>query len=132
MRRHEKLAASFDEVPLIGDKGIVIDYAVDNDGYIVNEKGNIDLVFDAPKFIAAVQGLRGTNEPNQLTGVYKLGIDFNTNTFNINKDVEVNLPEVNSENSIPLEELTGQNKLVGQAKAIDATKSICAIKNTLN
>ena len=106
-----KVLNSFDGVPLIGDKGIVIDYAVDNDGYIVNEKGNIDLVFDAPKFIAAVQSLSGTSEPNKLTGVYKLGIDFNTNTFNINKNVEVKFPEVNSQNSIQYEDLIAKDKL---------------------
>jgi hypothetical protein len=127
-----KVLNSFDNVPIIGDKGIVIDYAVDNNGYVVNEKGNIDLVFDAPKFIAAVQGLNGTNEPNTPTGVYKLGIDFNTNVFNINKNVEVKLPEVNSENSIPLGDLTGKNNPVGQFKVIDATKAICAVKTNLN
>jgi hypothetical protein len=110
-----KTLTAFDGVTLVGDKGIVIDYAVDSNGYIVNEKGNIDLVFDAPKFTAAVESLNDTNNAatttNKLTGIYKLGIDFNTNTFNINKNVDVQFPEVNSENSIQYQDLIGQTKV---------------------
>lgn len=127
-----KILNSFDGVPLIGEKGIVIDYAVDDDGYIVNEKGNIDLVFDAPKFIAAVQGINGANEQNKLTGVYKLGIDFNTNTFNINKNVEVKFPEVNSQNSIQYEDLIAPRTATKEAKIINTNKIISAVKSNLN
>jgi hypothetical protein len=103
-----KILNAFDGVTLVGDKGIVIDYAIDRSGYIVNEKGNIDLVFDAAKFIPVVQNLNGTSttaSPNKLTGIYKLGIDFNTANFNINKNVEITLPEVNEQNSIKFEDL---------------------------
>ena len=99
---------SFNGVKLVGDKGIVIDYAIDNNGDIVNEQGNIDLVFDAAKFIPVAQRLIGksnTAAPNKLTGIYSLGIDFNTSSFNINKNVEITLPEVNEQNSIKLEDL---------------------------
>jgi hypothetical protein len=110
-----KTLTAFDGVTLVGDKGIVIDYAVDSNGYIVNEKGNIDLVLDTPKFTAAVESLNGTNNAetttNKLTGIYKLGIDFNVNTFNINKKVDVQLPEVNSENSIQYQDLISQTKV---------------------
>lgn len=106
-----KVLSSFDKVTLVGEKGIVIDYAVDSNGYVVNEKGNIDLVFDAPKFISVVQELNGTSTANKLTGVYKLGIDFNENTFNINKNIEVKLPEVNSENSVQFQDLVSQTKV---------------------
>lgn len=106
-----KVLNSFDKVTLVGEKGIVVDYAVDANGYVVNEKGNIDLVFDAPKFIAVVQELNGTNTANKLTGIYKLGIDFSTNTFNVNKNVEVKFPELNSENSIEFQDLISQTKV---------------------
>lgn len=100
-----KILNTFDNVPIIGDKGITITYAVDENGYIINEKGNIDLVFDAPKFMSAVQQLGGSNEANKLTGVYKLGIDFNSYVFNINSNIQIQLPEVNSENSIQADSL---------------------------
>lgn len=106
-----KVLNSFDGVTLIGDKGIVIDYAIDSNGYVVNEKGNIDLVFDSAKFIPVVQSLSGTSTSNKLTGVYKLGIDFNTSTFNINKNVEIKFPEVNSENSIQFQDLISESKI---------------------
>lgn len=105
---------AFDGVTLVGDKGIVIDYAIDSNGYIVGQRGNIDLIFDAPKFISVVENLsnaKNNNTANKLTGVYKLGIDFNTDTFNINKNVEIKFPEVNSQNSIKYEELLSQNKI---------------------
>lgn len=106
-----KILNAFDEVTLVGDKGIVIDYAIDRSGYIVSKKGNIDLVFDAAKFIPIVQNLNGTSttvEPNKLTGIYNLGIDFNTNIYNINKNVEITLPGVNEQNSIKYEDLIKQ------------------------
>lgn len=106
-----KTLNAFDGITLVGDKGIVIDYAIDRAGDIVNEKGNIDLVFDAAKFIPIVQNLNGTStttEPNKLTGIYKLGIDFDTTTFNINKKAEITLPEVNESNSIKYEDLMKQ------------------------
>ena len=93
-----KVLNSFDKVAIVGQKGIVIDYSVDNNGYIVNEKGNMDFVFDAPKFVDVVDSLNGTTTPNKPTGVYKLGIDFNTTTFNINKNVEIKFPELHSTN----------------------------------
>lgn len=107
-KQMNKTLSAFDAVPLVGAKGIVIEYAIDRAGYIVNEKGNIDLVFDSAKFIPVVQNLNGTSttaEPNKLTGVYNLGIDFDTTNFNINKNVEIKLPEVNEQNSIKFEDL---------------------------
>lgn len=109
-----KVLNAFDGVTLVGDKGIVIDFAVDSNGYVVGQKGNIDLVFDAPKFISTVESLsnaKNNNTANKLTGVYKLGIDFNTNTFNINKNVEIKFPEINNQNSIQYEELLSQKKI---------------------
>ncbi|MBI6872292.1 hypothetical protein [Clostridium aciditolerans] len=106
-----KILNAFDGVTLVGDKGIVIEYAVDGDGYVVNEKGNIDLVFDSAKFIPTVEKLSGTSTQNKLTGVYKLGIDFNTSTFNINKNVEIKFPEINSENSTNFQDLISESKV---------------------
>lgn len=99
---------SFDSVPLVGSNGIVIDYAIDSNGDIVNEQGSINLVFDSAKFIPVVERLSGTSNTtsqNKLTGVYNLGIDFNASSFNINKNVEITLPEVNDQNSIKFEDL---------------------------
>lgn len=108
-KQMNRVLNSFDNVTLIGNRGIVINYAVDDNGYIVSESGYMDLVFDAPHFIAAVQSLSGTNTPSKLTGVYKLGIDFNSTTYNINKNVEIKFPEVNSGNSIQYEDLMKQD-----------------------
>jgi hypothetical protein len=106
-----KVLDSFDNVPLIGDKGIVIDYALDLNNNIINEKGNIDLVFDAQKFITTVQALNGTSAPNTLTGVYNLGFDFNTDITNINKGVDITFPTLNSQNSIDYQDLLNQTKV---------------------
>lgn len=123
-----KVLNSFDKVALVGEKGIVIDYSVDNEGYVVNEKGNIDLVFDAPKFIEVVDGLNGTTTQNKPTGIYKLGIDFNTTNFNINKGVEVKFPELNSKNSVQFEDLTKQTKENLKTQAKVETKAIAKVQ----
>lgn len=95
-----KVFSAFDSVPIVGDNGIVIDYAVDTNGYIVNEKGSMDFVFDSAKVTSALESLTGKGLTNSLTGVYKLGFDFNADTYNINKEVSITLPELTDDNSI--------------------------------
>ncbi|WP_411682625.1 hypothetical protein [Clostridium thailandense] len=120
-KQMNKVLDSFDKVTIIGDRGIVINYAVDENGYVVSENGYMDLVFDAPNFISTVQSLsgsKGASAANTLTGVYKLGIDFNSTIYNINKDVEIKFPEITDENSIQYEDLFKQGTKSTQAKII--------------
>lgn len=93
----------FNSVKIIGDKGIVMDYAINKDGYIVNESGSVDLVID-PKAISDVIGQLIPEADSSLTddqqlGVYKIGFDYNTDIYNINKDLTIDFPVLTSQNS---------------------------------
>lgn len=98
----------------LGEKGIVIEYAINKDGYIVNESGVVDLNLDFAK-IEEVMGLKDKLEDQEydeedifdeeVSGVIKLGFEFNRNIYNINEKVEIDMPELTKENSIDMNEL---------------------------
>ncbi len=106
-----------DDVKLIGQRGIAIDYTVNSQGYIINEKGNADFVVDTTKLgkaIAEIAGETAAEEPT-TAGVYSIGIDFDTDIFNINGDIKVEMPTITKENSMTVEELAAA--LAAQAEA---------------
>ena len=80
-----------DEITILGEEGIVMEYAINKDGYIVGEKGSINLMLDL--------------EVLGLEGVVKLTINSNSKNFNINGDVKIEMPELNKENTINLGDL---------------------------
>jgi hypothetical protein len=91
-----KALDSIENLKILGDNGITIKYTVNTDGYIINEKGNAEFVVDLPSIIK----LSGsTSSPSDPTGIYTIGISFNTDITNINGDVDVVMPKVNSTNS---------------------------------
>ncbi|GMQ62598.1 hypothetical protein [Vallitalea maricola] len=98
---------------LLGEKGIVIEYAINKEGYIVNESGLIDLNIDIAK-IEEVMAIKDklTDEEydedildEEVSGVIKLGFEFNKNIYNINEKVEIDMPELTKENSVDMNEL---------------------------
>ena len=93
----------FEEVKIVGDKGIVIEYGINSDGYIVHEAGNIDLAIDIEAIVKAFGGTEETAV--QQTGKLKLGINFNSKIYNINKDIKINMPKTNEENSLRFNDL---------------------------
>lgn len=96
-----------EDVKVIGDKGIVIEYGVNSAGYIVHEAGNVDLSID----LESIEKTFGNTEEEQSstavkqTGILKLGIDFNTKIYNIDKDFKINMPNTNEQNSIRMSDL---------------------------
>lgn len=89
------------DVKVLGDRGIVFDYAVNSDGYIVKESGNIDLVIDIQKLMNAVDPTQKSTE----TGIFNIGLDFDQTNYNINGNVQIDLPKLTPENSMGLEDL---------------------------
>ncbi|MGE5629324.1 MAG: hypothetical protein ACM3X7_14645 [Solirubrobacterales bacterium] len=83
------------DVKILGDDGIVIKYAVNADGYIVNESGTAQLVLDIP----AITKAAGTKYDSGLTGIYTISLTFNTDITNINEDIVIDMPKLNSTNS---------------------------------
>lgn len=90
------------DVKIIGDNGITINYAINDQGYIVNESGVIDLIIDFKALAAAAGQPLREGEP---APVIKLGLNFNTDTTRINENVEIKFPELTEKNSINFEDL---------------------------
>jgi hypothetical protein len=120
----EMFNKSFDtikDLKIIGDKGIKIRYAVNADGYIINETGTIDLVLD----LANISKLLG--EDTGFTGTYNLTFDFSNNIYNINKAIEVKLPELTEANSIDYMKLI--ESMMPKQEDIDYSIAVQAVQH---
>jgi len=115
------------DVKILGDKGIVLTYTLNEDGYIINETGTIDFAIDMKKIYAAFNN--GAVDPD-YQGIYKITLDINTDITNINKDVQVTFPELTSENSYEFTDLMkyyeeeNQRRMGAFEKNLDKVKSI--------
>ncbi len=85
-------------IRLIGEKGIILEYAVDADGYIVSQSGSMDFVVD----LAKLQALG--NSSAQAAGTYSATVDFTMVSYNLNKTVNIQMPVLTPENSIDYNE----------------------------
>lgn len=93
---------SFENVQLLGDKGVTINYAINREGYIVYESGSVDMVFDIAAWGKALQELGALNDSDlsDASGILKVGFDYTAETSNINRDIDISFPELNSQNSV--------------------------------
>lgn len=88
----------YKDIEVLGEKGILIEYGINEKGYIVHEEGYIDLAIDLEKITKAIGG-----EIPEMKGVIKLGINYTSRNHNINNKVlSVTLPKVNEKNSVEL------------------------------
>lgn len=86
-----------EDIKLIGDNGITLEYAVDENGYLVSQLGSMDFVIDKAK----LESIEGESDSTPAdAGVYNIGIDFSMLSYNINKDMTIDIPVLTSENSI--------------------------------
>jgi len=109
-----------EDIKLIGDNGITLEYAVDENGYLVSQSGSMDFVIDTAK----LEGIEGQNYSTPANaGVYNIGIDFTMLSYNINKDITIDIPVATPENSI---DYSSMKKAVAPA----STKSAEALKAT--
>jgi hypothetical protein len=105
LNQWNKVMAILKEVKMLGDKGIDIDFAINSDGYIVNESGTFDFVIDLKAYSDAGQKINALEDKNYINnlsnqqGIYKISVDFNSDISNINKDIVIDIPAVNSQNS---------------------------------
>ncbi|HFL3828603.1 TPA: hypothetical protein ACG3RW_003970 [Clostridioides difficile] len=94
---------TFEDIKVLGEKGIVIEYGINNDGYIVYEDGKIDLNID----LKAIGNMLDKDIEEDM-GTLKLGINYNAKIYNINKDINIDLPVVNEKNAIYYNDLMDQ------------------------
>lgn len=97
-----KIMDQIENIQLIGDKGIIFEYAIDENGYIVSQSGSMDFVFDTKK-LSALEGMKDSN--TESTGVYSFGVDFSMLYYNINKDIVIEMPVLTPENSVDFNEM---------------------------
>lgn len=91
----------YKDIKILGEKGIVIEYGINKEGYIVHEVGIMDLSLNLEEITKKID----ENMPVQK-GKINLTINYNSKNYNINsKDIKVEMPEVNEKNSIDLMEM---------------------------
>ena len=94
-----KALDSIEDLKILGDNGITINYTVNDDGYIIKEKGNAEFVIDLPSIIKLAGNTTEVSSPSNPTGIYTIGVSFNTDMTNINEKVDIVSPKVNTTNS---------------------------------
>lgn len=100
---------SIADVKIIGDKGIAIEYGVDKNGYIRYESGVVNVNIEPDKITSLLVPVELQEESEvSSSGKISLGINFKTNIKSINKKLKIDIPEVNSENSIDYMDLLNQ------------------------
>lgn len=88
----------YKDIKILGEKGILIEYGINKEGYIVHEVGTIDLSLNLEEITKKID----ENMPVQK-GKINLTINYNSKNYNINsKDIKVEMPVVNENNSIDL------------------------------
>lgn len=103
-----KFMDAMKDAKLIGDKGIVLSYVIDDNGYIIYNEGSYNFNLDMNAINKAVQQLGEDSEmPSELENVVvQFGFDCKSTVTNINEDFTVQGPIVNASNSIDIAEYT--------------------------
>lgn len=105
--KFNKFMDTFKDVKVIGDKGIAIEFGVNKAGYIVHESGEIDLNID----LKAIGKALGQETFTEGLGTLKLGIKYNTKIYNINKDMKIDIPNVDKNNAIYYSDMIKQAQM---------------------
>jgi hypothetical protein len=109
------------DVTLIGPKGIDIKYAVNNDGYIINEAANCEFVIDIPALSKLAAGSASSEQT--LTGIYTVDLATTTEINKINQLVTINMPLLDASNSFNYADLM---------EAVTAPSNLKAGWNSIN
>jgi hypothetical protein len=110
---------TFKDVKVLGEKGIVIEYGINDEGYMVYENGQMDLNIDLKAIGKAIKN----DALTENAGALKLGIDYETKIYNINEDIKIDMPDVNEKNSINYMDFLNQSIDKGtQEKPIESNK----------
>ncbi|WP_006718073.1 cell wall-binding repeat-containing protein [Desulfitobacterium metallireducens] len=91
--------AQLENVSLLGDKGLEINYTISN-GYVINESGLINFKVDLSQINSLMNTLSGQKAPAiDAKGVVNLTVNFNTDITGINTPISIQIPELNENNS---------------------------------
>ena len=92
------------DVKILGDKGIDLTYTIDENGYVIGTKSDIQFVLDMAKLNKAFSASASKNAVDTATeimptGTYTVGIHYEVNNSNINGNVDIIIPTLTSANS---------------------------------
>lgn len=92
------------DVTLLGEDGIVIEYGINKDGFIISEVGKMDFMIDAQQLSNLFTTLSGVESdlPIGSTPIISFGISYDSKITNINEEIEVTMPVLTEENSMDL------------------------------
>lgn len=99
VKQCDSALSEFDKVKILGDKGISIQFAIDNSGFIVNTQGDIEVVIDTANISKVLGDTSGT-----FTGVYTATIHFSNDIRNINGNVNITYPKTTTKNSVTIKQ----------------------------
>ncbi len=126
----DRVAGLMDNVKMLGSQGIVINFLIDEAGYIVGQNGVFDLYMDSQQVENALERLSGeTPDPGEyLKMTFGLKVIFNSLVSNINGAVAIDYPELTEENSFDVNDMLGISAMntmlnVGTAKLPKALSS---------
>ncbi len=125
-----KVFEALKDAKILGEEGITSTYFINKDGCVVEQKHAIDIEIDFAQWQKAVLNLENIdlgagklenkvsllpendlyleddevaeNEEDIVDGKIKLGINYESSIYNINKEIDVEIPEITEENSIDL------------------------------
>jgi putative cell wall-binding protein len=95
------------DLKILGDKGIDITYYIHN-GYIIGESGVVDLQLDLSKIekmMSNVESNLPEKNKEDIKGLIDIVIKYSSENYDINKPVNVTMPELTKENSFDYVEL---------------------------
>jgi putative cell wall-binding protein len=120
------------DVPFLGEKGLELEYAV-ADGYLIKENETIDLQLDIAKigqFVNALNKQKNTLE--DAKGTLNLLINLETNIFDINYPIDIQIPEVNKDNSFNFQDLIYYLSNPTRLSGLDRYQTAVTISEQLN
>ncbi|MDF2592133.1 MAG: hypothetical protein K0S75_1599 [Clostridia bacterium] len=140
-----KTLEALDDVKMLGSQGIVIDFWVNSQGYIVRQDGIIDLFMSTQQVDNALEKLSPSgnypesNKSEFINATATLSLKFSSETSRINEAITIEFPALTPENSVNLNEIgdfdTGSAKTLkkqaGSKNTIAAPKSIQASSNAV-
>lgn len=97
----KEMFETIDKVSILGKDGIVINYGINEDGYIISEEGKYDFLIDVKSIMEiASEELEGQSLETMSTPVFNLVLSSDMKVSKINKDMIIYIPKTTSQNSI--------------------------------
>lgn len=110
MNEIDLIMSAVDDVTILGDRGIEMNFLINKDGYIVNQNGVFDFHMDSQQVEDAFEELAGdTGYDGKETYKFSFGmaVEFNTDTSSINQNIDISLPVLTNENSFDFNSFAG-------------------------